>query len=177
MENESITAAVFKTHDEAERGVRALSNAGVDPRRILIVGKDIVTKERAVSFSKLGDRIRSAGSWGAFLGALVSIVFGAFEMFIPVSGHIFVLGPLASTIVSGLEGAVVGGFAGSIVGAVISIGSGADQSIRFESEIRPSEYLVTVESAHVDIGLCRNILGTIQSDELGPHYMFAEQPV
>lgn len=176
MMNASITAAVFKTHEEAQRGVRALSDAGIDLRRISIVGKDVEINERAVSISQLGDRIRSVGSWGAFGGALVGVLIDPFVRFFPIFGHLLVLGPLASAVVSGLEGAVVGGFAGSIVGALISIGTRVDRTIRFESEIRPNKYLVTVEGSHVDIDLCRNVLGTLQADELEVHDVFAKRP-
>jgi uncharacterized membrane protein len=129
MNYSGVTVAVYETHDEAEGAVRALRNAGIGFQKISIVGKDVSTREQAIGFFNLGDRARFFGKFGAFWGSLAGILLGSFVMFIPVLGHIVILGPLAATVVSGLEGAALGGAAGALVGALTAIGVPRDSAI------------------------------------------------
>ena len=87
MTHHGITVAVFDSHERAEGAVHALNNAGIDLKKISIVGRDFQSKEHAVGFYKLGDAMKSFGGLGAFWGTLAGILFGAFVMVIPVFGH------------------------------------------------------------------------------------------
>ena len=176
MTQDGITVAVFDTHEHAERAVRALNNAGIDLRKISIVGRDFESEEHALGFYSLGDRVGSFGRFGAFWGTLAGILLGAFVMFIPVFGHLIILGPLASTIVSGIEGAVIGGAAGALVGALVSIGVPKDSAIRYEKAIRANKFLVTVQGSRVDMDLSRDVLRPMEPSDLETHGLREEQP-
>ena len=175
MTQDGITVAVFDTHDQAERAVRAVNNAGIELPKISIVGRDFESEEHALGFYSLGDRVRSFGGFGAFWGTLAGLLFGAFVMFIPVFGHLIILGPLASTIVSGIEGAAIGGAAGALVGALMSIGVPKDSAIRYEKAIRANKFLVTVQGSRADMELCKDVLQPMQPAELEIHELKEEQ--
>jgi uncharacterized membrane protein len=90
-------------------------------------------------------------------------------MFIPVFGHLIVLGPLASTIVSGIEGAAIGGAAGALVGALTAIGVPKDQAIRYEAAVGANKVLVTVQGSNEDTKLSKSVLQPMQPVELNTH--------
>jgi hypothetical protein len=169
MTQSETTVAVFNSHDQAEQAVLALAKAGIDPRKISIIGRDFKSEEHALGFYTIGDRLKSFGGLGAFWGTLAGILFGAFVMFIPVFGHLIVLGPLASTIVSGIEGAAIGGAAGALVGALTAIGVPKDQAIRYEAAVGANKFLVTVQGSNEDTKLSKSVLQPMQPVELNTH--------
>lgn len=169
MTQSGITVAILDNHEEAERAVRALSNAGIDLPKISIVGRDFKSKEHAVGFYKIGDSIRFLGGLGAFWGTLAGILLGAFVMVIPVFGHLIVLGPLAATIVSGVEGAAVGGAAGALVGALAGLGVPKDSAIRYETAIEVDKFLVTVQGSREDAELAETVLRAERPRALETH--------
>jgi uncharacterized membrane protein len=114
-----IAVAVYESHTQAESAVKALQRAGFDMKQISIIGKDYQTEEHVVGFLNVGDRAKIFGKLGAFWGGLMGILFGSAMMFVPVVGHLVVLGPLAAMLFGGLEGAV-------LVGGVSALGGGLD---------------------------------------------------
>jgi uncharacterized membrane protein len=114
-----IAVAVYESHTQAESAVNALQRAGFDMKQISIIGKDYQTEEHVVGFLNVGDRAKIFGKLGAFWGGLMGILFGSAMMFVPVVGHLVVLGPLAAMLFGGLEGAV-------LVGGVSALGGGLD---------------------------------------------------
>jgi hypothetical protein len=176
MTQDGITVAVFDTHDQAERAVRAVNNGGIDLRKISIIGKGVQREEHALGFYTLGDRVRFFGGFGAFWGTLAGILLGAFVMFIPVFGHLIILGPLAATVVSAIEGAAVGGAAGALVGALVSIGVPKNSAIKYETALRANKFLVTVQGSRGDMDLARDVLRPMQPAELETHELKDVQP-
>jgi uncharacterized membrane protein len=169
MNYSGVTVAVYETHDEAEGAVRALRNAGIGFQKISIVGKDVSTREQAIGFFNLGDRARFFGKFGAFWGSLAGILLGSFVMFIPVLGHIVILGPLAATVVSGLEGAALGGAAGALVGALTAIGVPRDSAIRYQTAIAANQFLLTVQGSTEDLEVAQSVLGPTHPLSLESH--------
>jgi uncharacterized membrane protein len=169
MNYSGVTVAVYESHDQAENAVRLLWNAGVDFRKISIVGKDYSTREQPVGFFNMGDRARFFGKFGAFWGSLAGILFGSFMMFIPVVGHLIILGPLAATVVSGLEGAAFGSAAGALVGALTGIGVPKDTALRYQTAIEADNYLLTVQGSAEDRELAEDVLRPTQAVSLESH--------
>jgi uncharacterized membrane protein len=104
-----IAVALYDQHTQAENAVKALQRAGFDMKKISIIGKDYESEEHVIGFLNAGDRAKIVGKYGAFWGGLMGVLFGSALMFIPILGHIVILGPLAATLFSGLQGAVVVG--------------------------------------------------------------------
>ncbi|MDB5697576.1 MAG: putative rane protein [Alphaproteobacteria bacterium] len=169
-----VTVAIFDTHDKAERALHSLNNAGIDLKKISIVGREIQREEHALGFYNLGDRIKFFGGLGAFWGSLAGILLGSFVMFIPVFGHLIILGPLAATVVSGLQGAVVGGTAGVLGGALTALGVPKDSVIRYETALNSGKFLVTVQGSREDADLARQVLAAEQPSVLEAHNVNVE---
>jgi len=117
MSATNSVVAVYDSHEEAERAVKALQRAGVDMRSLSIAGRDTHTDEHVVGYYNAGDRMKYWGKVGAFWGGFWGLLFGSAAFAIPGIGPILVAGPLVSWIIAGLEGAAV-------VGGVSALGAG-----------------------------------------------------
>jgi hypothetical protein len=122
MTKPDIAVAVYDTHTKAEDAVKALQRAGFDMTKISIIGSGYHTDEHVVGFLNAGDRAKVFGKFGAFWGGLMGVLVGSAMMFIPVVGHVIVLGPLAGALVGGLEGAVWVGGISALAGALMAVG-------------------------------------------------------
>ena len=160
MNSSGVAVAIYDSHSEAEEAIKTLVKFGIDLPKISIVGRDCFTEEHAVAFFNMGDRAKFYGKFGGFWGALAGILLGSFVLFIPVFGHIIILGPLAATIVSGLEGAALGAGTGALIGALTGLGIPKDTAIRYESAVGSDKFLLMVQGGRADIELAESVLAS-----------------
>jgi uncharacterized membrane protein len=169
MNSSGVTIAIYDSHEAAEKAVKSLRTAGIDFRKISIVGKDYHSEEQPVGYFNMGDRAKFFGKFGAFWGTLAGILLGAFVMVVPVFGHIVVLGPLAATVVSGIEGAAIGGAGGALVGALTGVGVPRDSAIRYQTAIEAGQFLLMVQGSQDDVGLAESVLRPSEAVSLETH--------
>lgn len=158
MNPKDLAVATYDAHPQAESAVKALQRSGFDMKRISIIGRDYSTEEHVVGFFNAGDRAKFFGKYGAFWGGLFGMLFGAAFLFVPVVGHIVVLGPLASTVVGGLEGAALAGGVSAIAGALTALGIPRDSVLRYETAIKANRFLLVVHGDAKDIQRARDVL-------------------
>lgn len=169
MTDNAITVATFKDHMDADEAVKALRHAGIDFRKISIVGRDYETHEQPLGYFNKGDRTKFYGRFGAFWGSLAGILLGAFVLVIPFFGHIIVLGPLAAMIVSGVEGAALGGAGGALVGVFLGLGVPKDSALRFRTAIAAGEFLLVVHGTTEDVDLARSVFENTAAATIETH--------
>jgi len=155
-----IAVAVYDSHTQAESAVKALQRAGFDMKKISILGKDYETEEHVVGYFNAGDRAKFFGKLGAFWGGLAGMLFGSALMFVPVVGHVIVLGPLAATLFGGLQGAVLVGGASALVGALMAIGIPKDSVLRYETALKADKFLLVVHGDGQEIMRAHELLTT-----------------
>lgn len=155
-----IAIAVYDLHPQAEAAVKALQRAGFDMKKISIIGREYHSEEHVVGFLNAGDRAKVFGKFGAFWGGLMGILFGSAMMFVPVVGHVIVLGPLAATLFGGLEGAVLVGGVSALGGALMSIGIPKDSVLRYETALKADKFMLVVHGDDVEINRARELLKT-----------------
>jgi len=68
--------AVFETHDQAERAVKELQQAGFNMKKLSIIGKGYETEDHVIGYYNAGDRMKHWGKYGAFSGGLWGLLFG-----------------------------------------------------------------------------------------------------
>jgi hypothetical protein len=158
LKKTDIAIAIYDLHTQAEDAVKALERAGFDMRQISIIGKDYHTEEHVVGFLNMGDRAKIFGKLGAFWGGLMGVLFGSAMMFIPVLGHIIVLGPIAAAIFSGVEGALLVGGLSALVGALMSVGIPRDSVLRYETALKADKFMLVVHGSRLDIETARETL-------------------
>ncbi len=153
-----IAVAVYDRHTQAEDGVKALQRAGFDIKRISIIGKDYETEDHVLGFLNAGDRARIFAKYGAFWGGLMGVLFGSALLFVPVVGHIIILGPLAATLFSGIQGAVVVGGISALAGALMSIGIPKDSVLRYETALKANQFILMIHGDSQEIARARGVL-------------------
>jgi uncharacterized membrane protein len=144
VETSSVAVAVFADHVAAENAVRTLANAGIDLKSISIIGKNYHSEETPVGYFNAGDRARVFGKLGAFWGGMFGVLFGSLFIFIPLFGHLVILGPIAAIIANAIEGVVVGGASGAIAGALSAIGVPKNSVVRYEAALKADQFVVAV---------------------------------
>jgi uncharacterized membrane protein len=169
MNKTDIAAAVYDTHAEAESAVKLLQRAGFDMKKISIVGRDYHTEEQVLGYFNSGERIKFFGKLGAFWGGLAGLLLGSALLFVPVLGHIVVLGPLAATLLGGLEGAVLGGGAGALGGALSALGVPDDSVLRFETAVKADKFLLVVHGDAQEIKRAHELLAGAGLESFNPN--------
>ncbi len=169
MSKTDIAVAVYDFHGQAEEAVHKLAKAGFDMKAISILGKDYHSEQHVVGYFNAGDRAKFFGKLGVFWGGLAGILFGSALMFVPVVGHIVVLGPLAATLASGLQGAVLGGGMSALVGALTAISVPKDSVLRYETALKADKFIVIVHGGAADIRRAHEVLTAAGSTDVHAH--------
>ena len=159
MYNSETVIGVFPDHQAAETAVKGLAGAGFDMKNLSLVGKGYHSDEKVIGFYSSGDRIKFWGSRGAFWGGFWGLFLGGLFMTIPVVGHVIVLGYLAATVVSGVEGAVVVGSLSALGAALYGIGIPKDSVIQYEADMRADGFLVMAHGSDEEVARAKKILG------------------
>jgi uncharacterized membrane protein len=170
MSKSDIGVAVYDHHTQAETAVKALQRAGFDMKKISIIGRDYETEQHVVGFLNAGDRARIFGKYGAFWGGLMGVLFGSAMMFIPVVGHVIVLGPLAAALFGGLQGAAIVGGISALAGALMAIGIPRDPVLRYETALKANKFMLVVHGDAKEVRRAHDLLKT------SGHSSFDEHP-
>jgi uncharacterized membrane protein len=174
--NPDIAVALYDQHGQAENAVKALQRAGFDMKKTSIIGKDYQTEEHVVGFLNAGDRAKIFGKYGAFWGGLMGLLFGSALMFIPVLGHIVILGPLAAMLFGGLQGAVVVGGVSALAGALMSIGIPKDSVLRYETALKANKFMLMVHGSSQEISRAQEVLKASGMSSFKHHPAQSETP-
>lgn len=171
-----IAVALYDQHTQAENAVKALQRSGFDMKKISIIGKDYETEEHVIGFLNAGDRAKIFGKYGAFWGGLMGLLFGSALMFVPILGHIIILGPLAAMLFSGLQGAVVVGGVSALAGALMSIGIPKDSVLRYETALRANKFMLMVHGDNQEISRAHEVLKSSGLSSFEHHRAQIEAP-
>ena len=158
MSATNSVVAVYDSHEEAERAVKALQQAGVDMKSLSIAGRGVHTDEHVVGYYNAGDRMKYWGKVGAFWGGFWGLLFGSALFAIPGIGPVLVAGPLVSWIVAALEGAVVVGGVSALGAGLVSIGIPKDSVLKYEAALKTDKFLLIVHGARDAVYAARFIL-------------------
>src|SRR5215208_6653334 len=150
--------AIYPTQAEAQEAVRTLQHASFDMRNLSIIGRDYHTEQDILGYYNSGDRIRFWGKLGAFWGGLSGLLLGSAFLFIPVVGHVVVLGPLVSWIANGLGGALLGGGLSAFGAALYSIGIPKDSILAYETALKADRFLLIAHGTADEVERARAIL-------------------
>jgi hypothetical protein len=138
-------------------------------RNLSIIGKDYHTEQDILGYYNTGERVRFWGKLGGFWGGLTGILFGSAFLFVPLVGHVVVLGPLVAWIVNGLAGAVVGGGLGALGAALYSIGIPRDTVLEYETALKADKFLLLAHGSESEVERARDILARTSAERLDLH--------
>jgi len=158
MSNTNAVVAIYDTHEQAEKAVKELQEAGVDMKSLSIAAKGTHTDEHVVGYYSAGDRMKYWGKVGAFWGGFWGMLFGAAAFAIPGIGPVLVAGPLVAWIIGALEGAVVVGGVSAVGAGLISIGIPKDSVLKYEVALKTDKYLLVVHGTAEAVDKAKNII-------------------
>ena len=154
----SVPVYLFDTHAQAEAAIRALDAAGIDMKKLSLIGKGAHTEEHAVGFYTAGDRIKSWGATGAFWGGVWGLLLAPAVFVLPGLGLVALAGPVVATLVSALEGAVLVGGVSAVSAALMQVGVPKDEAIRYETALKVDKYVLVVHGNAHDAAQARAIV-------------------
>ncbi len=161
--------AVFPAHDAADIAVKRLAAGGFEMRNLSVVGKGFHSEEKVIGFYNAGDRVIFWGRRGVFWGGLWGLFFGGVFLTVPVIGHLVLLGYLASTAISVIEGAIVFGGLSAMGAALCSIGVPKDSIVHYEMAVKAEGFLVMAHGTAEDMIRAKEILGKLSPSRLELH--------
>jgi hypothetical protein len=161
--NNNAVIAAFTDHPAAEAAVKKLADGGIDMKHLSVVGKGCHTDEKVIGFCNTGDRMAFWGKRGAFWGGLWGGLMGGAFLFVPVLGHVVVLGYLATAVVAAIEGAIVVGGLSALGAALYGSGIPKDSVLAYETAIKSDGFLVTAHGPAVEVARAKAILGTLST--------------
>jgi hypothetical protein len=161
--------AVFDDHQAAEVAVKRLADAGIDIKNLSVVGKGFHTDEHVVGFYNAGDRVKFWGKRGAFWGGVWGWLFGGIFMFIPVVGHVVMVGYFAAAALAAIEGAVVVGGVSALAAALYSIGIPKDSVIAYESAVKADGFLVMAHGSAAEVDRAKKTLEPLHPSRVDVH--------
>jgi hypothetical protein len=142
MKPYSIVVATFDDHQDVDDAIHKLIDAGFNMMNFSVVGKGYQTGERSVGFHSIGDRIKIWGTFGAFWGGLSGLFFGSAFVSFPFVGPVVVLGYLAASVVTAVEGAIVAGGVSALGAALFTAAMHMDRIVDYESVINADGFLI-----------------------------------
>ncbi len=166
---EQLVIGLFATHEAADGAVRQLADAGIAWPAISVIGKNCHSEEHAVGYVSAGDRAWFFGKRGAFWGGLGGLLLGSGFFYIPFIGPLVALGPIASTLAGGLEGAVLAGGASALAGALGVMGIPRGTVVRYETAIKADQFLVTVHASRQDVARIERVLAGSGGSDVQSH--------
>lgn len=169
MVDENSCAALYTTHEQAEAAVGVLQKAGVDIKKISIVGKGYHCEEHPIGFYNTGDRVKLWGAQGAFWGGIWGLLLGAALFWIPGLGPVVMAGPLVAALVGALEGAVAVGGLSALGAALYSIGIPRDSIIRYETALKSDQYLIIVHGDQQEVERAHEVLASGKPTDVAVH--------
>ncbi len=169
MKQNDAVIAIFAEHQQAEAAVKQLAAESFDMKSLSVVGKGYHTEEKVVGFYNVGDRIKFWGTRGAAWGGLWGLFLGGMFMTIPIVGHVIVLGYLAATAISAVEGAVMVGGMSALGAALYSIGMPKDSVVDYEAVVKADGFLVMAHGTAEEMARAKVILGASHPSRMDVH--------
>ncbi len=165
----NAVVAIYKSHTEAEAGVKELQHSGFDMKKLSIVGRDYHTDEHVIGYYNAGDRMKYWGKMGAFWGGIWGLLFGSAFFLIPGVGPLLIAGPLVGWIVGALEGAVVVGGLSAVGAGLCSLGIPKDSILRYETAVKTGKFVVIAHGTAEEATRAREIINRTNPEALEEH--------
>ena len=122
-----------------------------------IIGKDFQEVEQPLGFVTPGTVAGEGARVGAWTGGIFGLLLGAAFLVLPGVGAVVIAGPLAAALLGGVEGALAGAAFGGLTGALVGLGVSKDKAIRYESQVKAGNFLVTLRGDESQIERARSL--------------------
>jgi len=166
MPRDDVVVAVFARPEDADTAIRQLTAAGYGQADLSVVGKGAQAGEQVVSFFNVGNRVSFSGPRGGFWSGLWGLFLGGMLTTVPAVGPVVVVGYLAPTVHSGVEGAVSIGGLGFVGAGIHILGIPRHSALQYEAALGADGVLVMVRGDAPNVGRASALLGAANPSRL-----------
>ncbi len=149
-----IAAAIFNSHDSADRAVSELRSAGVPDSAISVIAMDqgsTTTRDGAGDITDEGDNKGTGVLKGLGIGGGVGALAGLAALAIPGVGPFIAAGAIAEAVgavgSAALVSGAVGAAAGGLTGALVDYGISREHAEHYERRVRDGGVFVAVDTS------------------------------
>lgn len=160
------SVGTFSTHNEVERALTQLRNAGFDMDEVSVLVKNDENEPDEIAGVEVKDKVGNQAGKGAATGAatggaiggLTGLLVGLGTIAIPGVGPIVAAGAAGTAIATALTGGAIGAAAGGLVGALVGLGIPKERAEVYDSVLRQGGYLVIVDGTQEELNQAHAIL-------------------
>lgn len=149
-----------------EDAVQRLARGGFPIKQISIVAQDLESEKEVHGYIIAGDLDKCGAAAETWFGGLFGLLVGAAFVWVPGFGPLFVAGPLAAALLSGIEGALAGTTSGGILGALVGWGVPKQHILKYEDWVMGGRYLVIAHGNAEEVARANDILSGAGAEEL-----------
>lgn len=158
MTEKNTCVSIYPTVPAVRQALGKLQDADIDLQQVSIVGRGYHDEERLIGFYTLGQRTSYCGLQSGLWGDLWKLLAGVAFFWVPGFGPFAVAGPIASLMVSGLQGVMIGGGFGVLAAALFNMGIPRDSTNDYEHAVRDGQFLLVVHDTRERIESACNAL-------------------
>lgn len=168
---------IFNSLGDAEDAVDSLGEGHFPIRQVSVVAQDLSTERQVHGYITTGDIAKTGASAGAWMGGLFGVLLGAAFIWVPGFGPLVVAGPLAASLIGGVEGAIAGAAGGGLLGVLFGWGISKEHILKYEEIVKGGKYLVIANGTEEQVRQAHAILDKTQSETVNLHVENAERTV
>lgn len=135
---------VYDKYEDVIETVEALDKAGIDKELISVIGKGNEKTPNRFEYYKHSQDAAFWGEQGAFWGAIIGFLVGAFMTWLPGVGPVIAAGPLMNALAGLAAGSVLGGSLSALVAVLMDWGLTEAEAKRYEDLVKQGKFLVIV---------------------------------
>lgn len=164
MPAENATVAVCDNPADADRALRELREAGLEPWSVSVAARPDARQKRVSCYYQAGAGMRCCGDAGAFWNGVWAVLPGCAILEIPGLGGLLVAGRLAEWVVAGLENAAIFNGLSALGAALYSIGIPKEAIAAYEAALAEAKYLVIAHGPAGEVARAKRLL---RAQEMG----------
>ncbi len=158
MSDGNVAVAVFHSYKEAESALIQLHRAGFDPAKLSIVGRHRRHGEPESQSVNPSTGVESRLPDAVFGAKWRQLLYGWASFFLPDVGEIFVAGPLATWMITGLENAQIFGELSVLGAGLYMVGVRKNRALLYEAALRNDQCLVVAHGSEDEMALAKKVL-------------------
>lgn len=143
MNVKPTTVRLFTNHAQARDGIRAITQAGTNPRAISVIARSPVEVHTLHEETAVAEDLEAEVMRGLF-AELVDVLGSVESLVVPAFGGVLITGDLAAHINAVMDDIREGG---AIAAALVGVGVPADQAATLERAVGKGDILVVVHGA------------------------------
>jgi hypothetical protein len=151
LSEENATVVIYGTYSAAEAAVRGLQRCGFDLRKVSVAARDTRTGDS-------GDRAARSNRLGAFWAGILGMLSDWDFFAISDIGLVFVAGPLAEWVATGLKHPTLFGGLSGLGAGLYSIGIPKSSVLQYEAALKGDKYLLVAHGTTDEVSHAREIL-------------------